>query len=68
MFAAQLLTNRDNARHGARMTTLSLAVFMLPLLAVAQTTYYDPQGRYDLRVPDGWQVTPDKGVDQIIVR
>jgi hypothetical protein len=68
MFAAQLLTNRNNARHGARMTTLSLAVFMLPLLAVAQTTYHDPQGRYDLQVPDGWQVTPDKGIDQIIVR
>jgi hypothetical protein len=46
---------------------MSLAMIMLPLLAVTQTTYHDPRGRYDLQVPGGWQVTPDKGVDQIIV-
>ena len=56
------------ARYGTRMTVLSLAVLLLPYFAVAQTIYHDPQGRYVLQVPEGWQVTPDKGVDQIIVR
>jgi hypothetical protein len=61
IFIPKLLTNR------AGVTMVSLAIIMLPFLAVAQTTYHDPQGRYDLQVPDGWQVTPDKGFDQIIV-
>src|SRR5580700_7830497 len=47
---------------------LAVATVFLPLAGAAQTAYHDPQGRYDLQVPAGWQVAPDQGVDQIIVR
>src|ERR1700686_3788160 len=53
---------------GAIMAAVSFAALTLPFAAVAQTIYHDPQGRFDLQIPAGWQVTPDQGVDQIIVR
>ena len=45
-----------------------LALAFLPVTAMAEARYQDPQGRYDLEVPSGWQVYPDKAADQIIVR
>ncbi len=45
-----------------------LALAILPVVALAKAHYQDPQGRYDLEVPAGWQVYPDKAADQIIVR
>jgi hypothetical protein len=53
---------------GAIRLAAALAIVALPLACAAQTAYHDPQGRYDLQVPAGWQVAPDQGVDQIIVR
>jgi hypothetical protein len=53
---------------GAIMAAVSFAALTLPFAAVAQTNYHDPQGRFDLQIPAGWEVTPDQGVDQIIVR
>jgi hypothetical protein len=53
---------------GSIKLAAALASVALPLACAAQTPYHDPQGRYDLQVPAGWQVAPDQGVDQIIVR
>jgi hypothetical protein len=43
-------------------------IVLLPLFAAAQTTFHDPQGRYDLKTPVGWQVIPDSDLDQITVK
>jgi hypothetical protein len=76
MFASELLLSRNGRRHS--LTTmhlgsltpglLVLGLLALPNCASAQTTYHDPQGRYDFQVPDGWQVTPDQDPGQVIVR
>jgi len=68
MHVSHLLRNCGNRLRGARMTAVTLAALILPLAVAAQTTYHDPQGRFDLQVPAGWQVNPDQGVDQVIVR
>jgi hypothetical protein len=39
----------------------------LPASAVAQTNYHDPQGRFEIQIPAGWQLTVDKSVDQITI-
>jgi len=49
------------------MTAGFLSALIMPLAVAAQTTYHDPQGRFDLQVPAGWQIGTDKEVDQVIV-
>ncbi|MBS0431218.1 MAG: hypothetical protein JSS21_02265, partial [Proteobacteria bacterium] len=39
-----------------------------PVAAVAQTTYQDPKGRFEVEVPDGWNAAPDTQVDMTIIR
>lgn len=62
------LLETSSSFRGARMTAIALAALSLSLAVAAQTTYHDPQGRFDLQVPAGWQVSPDQGADQVIVR
>jgi len=50
------------------MAAVTLAALTLPLAITAQTTYHDPQGRFDLMVPVDWQISLDKNVDQVVVR
>lgn len=63
------VSNAPNQRGAGFGVTLAvaLAVLILRLAARAQAPHHDPQGRYDLQVPAGWQVAPDQGADQIIV-
>jgi hypothetical protein len=48
----------------AKALGVLIAAAAVPILA--QTTYHDPQGRYDLDLPAGWLVTPDKASGQIV--
>jgi hypothetical protein len=50
------------------MAVVTLAALLLPFAVTAQTIYHDPQGRFDLQVPAGWQISLDKDVDQVTVR
>jgi hypothetical protein len=68
MYVSHRKQDRNLGLCGAIMAVVSFAALTLPFAAVAQTIYYDPQGRFDLQIPAGWQVTPDQRVDQIIVR
>lgn len=69
MFDLHLLENRSICEKCVGgIAAFSVAALIVPLGVVAQTTYHDPHGRYDLQVPDGWHTEPDQGVDQIIVR
>jgi hypothetical protein len=68
MRVSHLLQNCGNRLRGAKMPLVTLAALILPLAVAAQTTYHDPQGRFDLQVPAGWQINMDKGADQVIVR
>lgn len=68
MRKSHLLENCGNSLRGARMAAVTLAALILPLAITAQTTYHDPQGRFDLLVPIDWQISLDKNVDQVIVR
>jgi hypothetical protein len=45
-----------------------LAALILPIAAAGQSIFHDPQSRYDVQVPAGWQLTPDNGVDQVVIR
>lgn len=58
----------DSRARSSRLRGIIMVVAFLPVAAIAQTRYQDPQGRYDLEVPAGWRVYPDQGADQIIVR
>ena len=40
----------------------------LAVAVAAQTTYHDPQGRFQVQVPAGWQVVPDKEADEVSIR
>ena len=68
MHELHLLLNCANRWRGAKMTAVTLAALILPVAVAAQTTYHDPQGRFDLQVPAGWQISQDQGADQVIVR
>jgi len=50
------------------MVLAAVAAALLPMASLAQTTYHDPKGRFDLQVPAGWSAAPDGEVDQVIVR
>ena len=59
----------DSRIRSRQLRGMIIASAFLPVAAMAQQTrYQDPQGRYDLEVPTGWQVYPDTGADQLIVR
>jgi hypothetical protein len=54
--------------YSTRIAFASLAALLLPVGAVGQTTYSDPQGGYDVQVPVGWQAAPDKTTGQLVIR
>jgi hypothetical protein len=47
---------------------IAMALMLLPHASIAQNTYHDPKGRFDLQVPAGWSAAIDSGEDQVIVR
>ena len=68
MRVSHLNQNRSDRFRGSRIAVVTLAALMLSLAALAQTTYHDPKGRFDVQVPAGWQLTPDGVVDQVTIR
>ncbi len=47
---------------------LSMAATLLSVASMAQSSYHDPKGRFELQVPAGWSAAPDSEEDQVVVR
>lgn len=50
-----------------KATILGLATLFIATVGAAERAYRDPQGRFEVQVPGGWQVAPDPNVDQTIL-
>ena len=50
------------------IASAALATVLSSTESLAQTTYHDPKGRFEVQVPAGWSAGPDSGADQTIVR
>jgi hypothetical protein len=52
----------------AKIFAGGIASLAMVTIAAAQTAYHDPAGRFQVQVPAGWQVIPDKEADQVVFR
>jgi hypothetical protein len=63
---SQTIQHPNNLSRQNKIAVAVLAALILPV-AAAQTAYRDPQGRYDVQVPAGWQLAPGDSADQIVI-
>ena len=68
MHFSKTIQHRSNKARQNKITVAILAALILPIAAAAQTAYYDPQGRYDVQIPAGWQLAPGNSADQIVIQ
>src|ERR1700722_15922446 len=52
-------------RHKIQFASLGIACLLLCESASAQTNYRDPQGRYSVVIPDGWNLQSNNGRVQL---
>lgn len=66
MHLSQTIRKRTNGSRQSKIAVFVIAALVLPVAAAAQTAYRDPQGRYDVQIPAGWQFAPGNSADQIV--
>jgi len=67
MHLSQTIRKRTNGSRQSKIAVFVIAALVLPVAAAAQTAYRDPQGRYDVQIPAGWQLAPGNSADQIVI-
>ena len=68
MHLSQTIRKRNNLSRQSKIAVAVLALLILPVAVAAQTAYHDPQGRYDVQIPAGWQLAPGNSADQIVIQ
>lgn len=67
MHLSKTIQHWNNASRQSKIAVFVLAALVLPV-AAAQTAYRDPQGRYDVQIPAGWQLASGSSADQIVIQ